>query len=53
MSNINKILVVGDKLTGKSSIINGFKTFQPLNPCHNDSVTDSTSNTANAAIRFN
>jgi GTPase SAR1 family protein len=53
MSNIKKILIVGDKLTGKSSIVQTFKEYEPLGQVQNDSVTDSTQNTTNAAMQFN
>ena len=53
MANIKKILIVGEKLSGKSSIIKTFKEYEPLGQINSDSVTDSTSNTTNAAIKFN
>ena len=41
MNTINKLLIVGEKFTGKSSIIQVFNRYEQKN----DSVTDSTSNT--------
>lgn len=55
MANIKKILVVGEHLSGKSSIVQTFKEYEPLqmNESKSVSANDSTSNTMNAAINFN
>ena len=54
MANIKKILVVGEHLSGKSSIVQTFKEYEPLQ-MNNESVSanDSTSNTMNAAMKMN
>ena len=54
MANIKKILVVGEHLSGKSSIVQTFKEYEPLQ-MNNESVSanDSTSNTMNTAMKMN
>ena len=49
MSNINKLLIVGEKFTGKSSIINIFNKYEQ----RNDSVNDSTATTVNNNKKLN
>lgn len=49
MDNVKKILIVGEKLTGKSSIIQVFKEYDANGA---SSITDSTENTNRAARRM-
>lgn len=53
MANIKKILVVGEHLSGKSSIVQTFKEYEPLQMNESVSANDSTSNTMNAAMKMN
>lgn len=52
MANIKKILVVGEHLTGKSSIIQLFKEYEPMPRNESVSANDSTSNTMDVAMQF-
>lgn len=47
--NINKLLIVGEKFTGKSSVIQIFNKYEQKN----DSVNDSTANTTNNINKSN